>query len=239
VLAALALAPPGAADLPRSAPVALVPVLGGRPHAEAQRRLGLSAWAFLRGGGTASLAPAGMLGGSQAGARATYRIAGRERPLSLSLRASAPLERPRGVEAAAGLDWRPLARVPAHLIVERRQRLGRDGRSAFGATLYGGGEAMLGPLRLDGYAQAGIVGLARRDLFADGAARAALPLGLLRVGAGAWIAAQPGLSRLDLGPHAALRLPRLHAALSADWRFRAAGNARPGSGPALTLAADF
>jgi hypothetical protein len=44
-----------------------------------------------------------------------------------------------------------------------------------------------------------------------------------------------------MGPHAELRL-RLgtaNASLSADWRFRVAGNARPGSGPALTLATDF
>ena len=137
------------------------------------------------------------------------------------------------------MDWKPLPHVPIHLLVERRQRLAREGRSAFGATLFGGGERKLGPVRLDGYAQAGIVGLARRDLFADGAVRAALALGRLRLGAGAWAAAQPGLSRLDIGPHARLRLPVLRAALAVDWRFRAAGNARPGSGPAVTLGADF
>ena len=61
------------------------------------------------------------------------------------------------------------------------------------------------------------------------------------MGAGAWAAAQPGLSRLDLGPQAALRLPVAgHAmTLAADWRLRAAGNAAPGSGPTLTLTTDF
>jgi hypothetical protein len=182
-----------------------------------------------------------MLGGSQAGARATYRVAGRETPLALSLRVSSPLERPRGAEAAAGLDWQPLSRLPVHFLVERRQKLGREGRSAFGATVYGGGETKLGPLRIDGYGQVGVVGLKRRDLFADGAVRAGLPLGRFRLGAGAWAAAQPHISRVDMGPHAELRFPvrGAGASLSADWRFRVAGNARPGSGPALTLAADF
>jgi len=186
-----------------------------------------------------------MLGGSQAGLRATYRLAGCGAPLAAGLRVTAPIERPQGAEVAAGLDWQPSSRLPVHLLVERRQRLGREGRSAFGATVYGGiAEAKLGPLRLDSYGQAGIVGLKARDLFADGGLRAALPLGpagRLRVGAGAWAAAQPRVSRVDVGPHAELRLPlgRANASLSADWRFRVAGNARPGSGPALTLATDF
>ena len=203
------------------------------------RRWSLSAWAFLRRGGADALAPGGMLGGSQSGVRGTYRVAGGAAPLALSLRLTVPVDRPRGAEAAAGLDWKPLRGLPVHVLVERRQRLGPEGRSAFGATVYGGGETRIGSLRIDGYAQAGMVGLRRRDLFADGGVRAALPVGRLRVGAGAWAAAQPGVARVDLGPHAALRLAPLNAALSADWRFRIAGNARPGSGPAVTLAADF
>ena len=222
-VAPLASAPPG---------LAVPTVRGSRPWA-------VSAWAFVRRGGGATLAPGGILGGSQAGVRATYRIAGNEAPLAVSLRVTVPVERPRGAEAAAGVDWKPIARLPVHLLLERRQRLGAEGRSAFGVTVYGGGEAKLGPLHVDGYAQAGIVGARRRDLFADGGVRAAVPLGPLRLGAGAWAAAQPGTSRIDVGPHAALRLRPLNAAVLADWRFRVAGSARPGSGPALTLAADF
>jgi len=219
----------------RGLPPDLAPAL----HPGGSRRWGLSAWAFLRRGGADALAPGGMLGGSQSGVRGTYRVAGGAAPLALSLRLTVPVDRPRGAEAAAGLDWKPLRALAVHVLVERRQRLGPEGRSAFGTTVYGGGETRIGPLRIDGYAQAGMVGLKRRDLFADGGVRAALPVGRLRVGAGAWAAAQPGVARVDLGPHAALRLPPLNAALSADWRFRIAGNARPGSGPAVTLAADF
>jgi hypothetical protein len=94
--------------------------------------------------------------------------------------------------------------------------------------------------RLEAYGQAGVVGARSRDLFADASARAARPIGGgISLGAGVWGAAQPGVARLDFGPSATLRLPRLGASLSAEWRFRAAGRAQPGSGPALTLITDF
>ena len=226
---------PAAAMHAAQLPVATPGVFAPPPAA---KTWSLSAWAFVRREGSVPLAPGGMLGGSQAGVRGTWRIAG---PVAASLRLTSPLASARGAEAAVGLDWRPHPRLPIHLLVERRQKIGREGRSAFDATLYGGGEARLGPLRIDGYAQAGIVGLKRRDLFADGGARAAMPVGPLRLGAGAWAAAQPHVSRVDAGPHAELRLPVAggSASLSADWRFRLAGNARPGSGPAITLAAGF
>lgn len=221
-------------------PVALPP----GPAPASTRRWSLSAWTFVRRGDSAALAVGGLLGGSQAGTRLTYRLnRDRARPLALSVRVSAPLRRAAGAEAALGLDWRPLGRLPVHLLAERRQALGRDGRTAFGVTFYGGvGDAPLGPFRIDAYAQAGIVGARSRDPFADGSLRLSLPLGAVaRVGAGAWAAAQPGLSRLDLGPQAALRLPVAGRplTLAADWRVRVAGNARPGSGPTLTLATDF
>jgi hypothetical protein len=222
-------------------PVPTLPALAAAAWDAPGRRLSLSGWLFVRHGGTRALAPGGALGGSQAGARATYRLAGRQSPLALSLRVSSPLPSADGAEAAAGIDWKPLGRAPLHLLVERRQKLGPDGRSAFAATVYAGGETKLGPLRIEGYGQAGIVGAKRRDLFADGGVRAGVSVGRLRVGGGIWGAAQPGVSRLDVGPTAALRLGvgRAAASLSADWRFRIVGNARPGSGPALTLAAGF
>jgi hypothetical protein len=65
--------------------------------------------------------------------------------------------------------------------------------------------------------------------------------GGVRLGPGAWAAAQPGLARVDLGPQASFRLPLAgrNVTVAADWRQRLAGNARPGSGPTLTLATDF
>jgi hypothetical protein len=210
---------------------------------ERRSRWSLSAWLFARRGrDETALVPGGTLSGSQAGGRLTYRLGGRPGGLALSLRGYAPLSNRRAAEAAAGLDWKPLGFLPLRLLGERRQALGRDGRSAFSITAYGGLDALrVGPLRLDAYGQAGIVGVRRRDLFADGAARLTFPIGRLRVGAGAWAAAQPGVSRIDAGPHADLTLPVANgfATLSADWRFRLAGGARPGSGPAITLSTGF
>ena len=100
---------------------------------------------------------------------------------------------------------------------------------------------MPGGLRAEAHAQAGMVGLRSRDLFVDAVARVAVPLGPVELGGGAWAAAQPGASRIDAGPSVSWRLPVRGNALrlQADWRFRVAGDAAPGSGPALTLAADF
>lgn len=190
-----------------------------------------------------ALAPGGTLGGSQAGARILYRV-NRDpaQPLALSARVYVPLHRIQGAEAAAGIDWQPVARLPVHILAERRQALGDDGRSAFAATLYGGISRRLPHgLRIEAYGQAGVVGVRARDLFADGAARIAAPAGPVEIGGALRGAAQPGAARLDAGPELSVRIRAGLAALrlSADWRFRIAGGARPDSGPALTLAADF
>jgi hypothetical protein len=210
----------------------------------APRRWSLSAWSFVRSGGSTALAAGGLLGASQAGARFTHRLnRDHSRPLALSFRLSAALQRTPAAEAALGLDWRPDRRLPVHVLAERRQALSREGRSAFAITVHGGvSDAPVGPFRLDAYGQAGLVGTRSRDPFGDGALRLSLPMGSrVRLGAGVWAAAQPGLSRLDLGPQAAIRLPVAGraATLAADWRIRVAGDANPGSGPALTLATDF
>lgn len=199
----------------------------------------VSAWFLIRREDGPGLAPGGTLAGSQAGARLSYRLGG---GVSLSARVYAPLRRPVGAEVAAGVAWRPAAAIPVDLLAERRQALGREGRSAFSITAQGGRSlALPGGLRLDAYAQAGIVGLRSRDAFVDGAARLAAPVGAVEIGAAAWGGAQPGISRLDAGPTLSWRLPVRGVALrvAADWRFRIAGDAAPGSGPALTLAADF
>jgi hypothetical protein len=198
----------------------------------------------MRGEREAALAPGGTLGGSQGGLRLLYRLNGDPaRPFALSARLYSPASSLRGAEVAVGLDWKPSARLPVHVLAERRQPIGRDGRSAFAVALHGGVDER--PLalgfRLDAYGQAGVVGARSRDLFADGAARVTLPVRGLRVGAGIWGGAQPGVSRLDAGPHASVRLPIAgeQVRLAAEWRLRIAGDARPGSGPVLTLGTDF
>ena len=210
-------------------------------------RLSVSAWAFVRGGGGPQLAPGGTLGGSQMGGRFSYRLNGNPaRPLSLSGRLYSPLNRPQAAEVALGVEWKPVAAVPVRLLAERRQALGQEGKSAFSVLAHGGVAdlKLAGPLRVNAYAQAGIVGLRSRDLFADGSAVVGLPLddrGILAVGAGAWAAAQPGTSRLDVGPSLSVRVPVADRSIrvSADWRVRIKGKASPGSGPALTIGTDF
>ncbi|MDQ8756654.1 hypothetical protein RCO27_10455 [Sphingosinicella sp. LHD-64] len=210
-------------------------------------RWSASAWLLFRGDAAApALVPGGTLGASQAGVRLLYRLSGKSGPLvRMSGRVYAPLRQRSGAEAAIGIDWQPVRHVPVFLLAERRQALGDSGRSAFSLTLYGGRSADL-PLgfRLDSYAQTGIVGFRSRDLFVDGAIqvrRPVGPVGPVEIGAGAWGAAQPGAARLDIGPQISARLPveRANLRVSADWRFRIAGDAAPGSGPALTLGADF
>lgn len=200
----------------------------------------LSAWTFVRRGSEAQLAAGGQLGGSQAGARVLFRLT---EQVALSGRVSTPLRRARGTEAALGIEVQPVRSLPVRILVERRQAIGEDGRSAFALLAYGGvsDRPVFGPLLLDAYAQAGMVGVESRAAFADGAVRLSLPVTeRLSVGAGAWGAAQPGVARLDVGPQSSYRLPIGRGArISAEWRVRVSGDARPGSGPALTLATDF
>jgi len=232
---------PGPATAPLSAPGQGALTLGPEAaSAPLQRRWSASAWLLLRDErGRAALVPGGTLGGSQTGARLRYEMGG---GWALSGRVYLPLRRRRGAEAAVGLEWRPSPRIPLRLLAERRQDLGGEGRSAFALSVHGGlGRDLPRGLRIDAYGQAGVVGTDARDPFADGSVRLSAPVGPLELGAGAWGGAQPGARRLDAGPSVSYRLPVSGAALrvQVDWRFRVAGDAAPGSGPALTLGADF
>jgi hypothetical protein len=207
-------------------------------------RLSVSAWAIVRGEAGPGLASAGQLGGSQAGVRARYDLGS---GFAAGVRVSAPLHSSRGKEAAVALDWRLVRRVPLTVTIERRVGLDRGGRDAFAAGMFGGFDTSLPfGLRADGYAQAGVVGLKRRDAYVDGALRVERTLvgsGRFRLaaGAGSWGGAQPGASRLDVGPQIIAHVPVGSGGLriAAEWRERLAGDARPGSGPSLSIGADF
>ena len=204
-------------------------------------RLQLSAWALLRGRpGPASLASGGTLGGSQGGARLTYLITP---GIAASLRSTSPIGGGRGGEIAAGIRVTPIRSIPISLTAERRHAIGRfgGGRSAFALFLEGGVYQRPMPLgfELDAYAQAGVVGARRRDLFADGGYTLTRPLfGRFSAGFGMWGGIQPGLYRVDAGPRLSMRV-RNTMRVHLDYRQRLAGNAEPGSGPVLTLAGDF
>lgn len=207
-------------------------------------RLQLSSWALLRNqqpnvAGSRSLASGGQLGASQAGARLVYNF---NRQLAISARISSEVGR-RGGEVAAGIRVRPLVGLPVWLTAERRQAVGRfgGGRSDFAIFAEGGLYQRPLPWRfsLDTYLQAGVVGLKARDLFVDGALAVTRPVYRnFSAGFGIWGGAQPGLARLDAGPRVTMQVRR-GVKVHADWRQKLAGNARPDSGPALTLAGDF
>ena len=207
-------------------------------------RLQLSTWALLRSqqtgvAGSQSLAAGGQLGASQAGARLIYNL---NRRLALAARLSSPVGK-RGGEGAVGVRIQPLLDIPVWLTAERRQAIGKygGGRNDFALFLEGGLYEHPLPWRfsLDTYLQGGVVGLKSRDLFIDGGLTVTRPIyKKFSAGFGIWGGAQPGLARLDVGPRVTMRV-RNNIKVHFDWRQKVAGNARPGSGPALTLAGDF
>ncbi|WP_338466758.1 hypothetical protein RXV95_14630 [Novosphingobium sp. ZN18A2] len=206
-----------------------------------------------RDGGEAALLPgAPGYGGSQAGAVLRYRLhdGGRAAPY-LYARVSGALGRPGGDrDVAAGIGVRPVPSMPLRLLAEARvtQSTGKA-RVRPAATVV----TELAPQRLpmgvkaEVYAQAGYVGgkgaTAFFDLQAVADKRVAATGGNmeLRLGGGAWAGGQRGAARLDLGPRASarLRVQGTASRVAFDWRFRVAGNARPGSGPAITVSAGF
>ena len=202
-----------------------------------------SAWLLAReGSGATPLATGGTLGGSQVGARLNWRPTAA--PLILTVRASAALAR-RDSEIAPGIGIQGKA---GGIILEQRLPLERGRRSRPALVVFGGFGDKAGPLgfRYDGYAQAGAVGVNKPALFADGALRMereVVAVDRVRIGAGAgvWGAAQPRLSRLDVGPQLVAHLPIGGRAVraSAEYRVRVAGNVRPDSGFTFTLGTDF
>jgi hypothetical protein len=227
-------APPG--TLPESTTPAMLPI-----SAPPVSRWSASGWFVTRRGAPAA---GTMLGGDQIGLRIAYALTGGQQ-LRAYLRGTAPLSVP-GREVAVGIEWQPTD-LPLRLVGEHR--FGLDGiRGGPAIAVTGGVNAADLPLdlELDAYGQAGAVWRGRIDPFADGALRvthevASIGKARLSLGGGIWGAAQRDAARLDVGPSAVATLPLAGqpVKLSIDWRQRVAGNARPGSGPALTLGADF
>lgn len=237
-------APQDPTDTPAPTVVASLPAA-----AKTTSRWSLTGWMLWRHEASPSLAQAPLLGGSQGGIRLDYRLWSQDtRSLALYGRLTRALERPFAEEAALGIVLRPVKGVPVSLMAERRQKLGAGGRTGFAFLAAGGiGPRLVAPrLEIEGYAQAGVVTTPDALGFGDG--RLALTYRLtprsgpdLALGLGVSGGAQPGAARLDIGPELRLRLPVAggHVRLSAEWRQRIAGAARPASGPAIGLVADF
>lgn len=207
-----------------------------------------AAWLLWRprGANPGGAITTGQLGGSQAGLRVDYDLTPRAASRTVAYgRLTSALQRPAAPEAAVGLSLQPVRAIPVSVAVERRIALGAGARNANAVMAAGGfGPVAITPTVLaEGYGQAGVVGFKRGDAFIDGKFSLSTPLAQspLRVGAAVSGGAQPGASRLDIGPEVQFRLPLPHvgARIAVEWRERIAGQARPGSGLAITLAADF
>lgn len=205
-------------------------------------------WLLWRPGGPTNVntIAQGRLGGSQAGLRVEYELTPRASSRTVAYgRVTSALQRPAAPEAAVGVSIQPFRAIPVSLAAERRIALGQDGRNANAVMAVGGfGPSAIAPsIAAEGYAQAGIVGFRRGDMFIDGKLSLLSPIDRtsVRIGAALSGGAQPGVNRVDIGPELQVRLPlpKVAARVAVEWRQRIAGNARPGSGLAITLAADF
>lgn len=204
-----------------------------------------SAWLVLRGGdrSVAGLTR-GQLGGGQAGLRIAYAL-GASRALAAVARITSPTRGP-GREAAFGLEWRP-TELPVRLVAEQRAMIdGGRGGPALGVIGGFGPAPLAAGFDLESYAQGGAVWRTRTEPFVEGALRLAYPVAMagparIDLGLGLSGGAQREAVRLDVGPSVGVRVPVAGRSvrLSIDWRQRVAGDARPGSGVALTLGGDF
>jgi hypothetical protein len=189
-----------------------------------------------------------VLGGGQSGASLAYSLDPlARRPLAVFGRiyaaheAAASLD-PATAQAAIGLRWQVAPGVA--IAAERLIAIGAATSGDWNLRLAAGAEHRLGAVALDGYGEAGIRG--NGDVYAGGATHARLPIArlgsvALAAGPGAWGSVQVAgstVGRLDLGAGVVARLPA-GVSISGDWRWRVAGNAAPGSGPAVTIAMAF
>jgi hypothetical protein len=234
---------PSAMQLDRAREVSIVPPIPGRlPSAS---RWSGSAWLVLRDGrGLGSSFGGSQLGGAQTGVRIAYAV-DRSQRVALVSRLTSPLHGT-GREASIGVEWRPTP-LPIRFIVEHRFALdGGKGGPAVGVIAGTGPAPLARGLDLETYGQAGVIRRDRTEPFAEGAARLTrrvTHVGHLKLdlGIGAWGAAQRGAQRVDVGPSIGVTLPVANRTIRAigDWRQRVAGHASPGSGPTLTIGADF
>lgn len=205
-------------------------------------------WLVIRSGPGSATAP--HYGDSQTGGvvRVPLGRAGSVRAAGY-LRASAALRMP-GAELATGLALRPAGGLPLQLAAEVRAQ--QDGarltvRPAVGLATGIAVRDLPRSLSLAAFVQAGWVGGPGRTAYAEGVVRLDRARGAStdagpRVGLGIWMAGQRGVQRLDVGPAMTIPLPDstgMALRVEASWRQRLAGNAAPGSGPAILLAASF
>lgn len=215
-------------------------------------------WLLMRAGsGAAAQAPgAASYGASQAGAIVRYRF-GKGEPQDAYgyLRTSLAINAPgKDKELALGFGVRPVRRLPVRVLMEARlqdtSRSSMRVRPVATVITEIPWQRLPRGFRLEAYGQAGYAGGQYATPFFDAQALIDHPVrGLvprnndLRAGIGTWSGGQEGAVRLDIGPRVAFRLEGGQligpTRVALDWRFRVAGNARPGSGPTMTVTSAF
>ena len=170
----------------------------------------------------------------------------RPQSLALLVRAAVAHDDLHERELALGVRWHPIANVPVTISAERRFR--PDRRDALALYVAGGVSDVVLPLKLraESFVQAGVVSGKQAGPFFDVFVRADRKVADIQgvqfhAGAGAWAGGQRDAARLDIGPSLRTDFPVRNARvrLNVDWRFRVAGDATPGNGPALTLSTGF
>ncbi len=223
---------------------------------QSARRLQYYAYSFWRSGqpGADQIAPAAQYGGSQSGIIANYRLTDHGGGgggvggggLSLLVRAAATPGKFSDEELAVGLRWQPFKSLPINISAERRIRTKSADQFAVYAAGSAGDVPLILGLRGRGFAQAGVIPARQPNIFFDAGMRAETKLldsgkSAVSIGLGGWAGGQRGASRFDIGPtiRGDVGLGRNRLDISADWRFRVGGNARPGHGPAVTISTGF
>lgn len=216
-------------------------------------RWAADAWLLVRQGGSgpllASVDPASY-GSNQIGAVVRYSLAPSSalQPQAYA-RASKALVPGGESEAAAGVSIGLARSFPLRVHGELRvtDRPGGTEVRPAAFVVTGLPRRKVGPMiEAEGYLQAGYVGGDYATGFVDGRAIVEAPVirserGQVAIGGGVWGGAQRGAARLDLGPTASATLSTGRTTLrgSVDYRLRVAGDAVPGDGLAVTLAASF
>lgn len=218
----------------------------------------VDAYSLIRSGGAGLVSDRPLLGGGQSGVRFGYTpdpLA--RRPIELFGRLALAHDwldpNRRSAQATVGTAWMPLGRDGPAIGAERLIAIGGAARDAWAIRVSGGAwhaaDAKL-PVDLSAYAEAGIVGSRSRDGFAGAQALALYPVATregtrLGLGGGVWGSLQDSearaASRLELGPGVQLsqRIGKGTVELRGEYRFRIAGEAAPGSGPAVTITTRF
>ncbi len=216
---------------------------------------------LLRDAGATGPLVSPVLGGGQVGANLAYTIDPLARhPFAVVARFDTALRTRKGAllspgldggsaQAAIGIRWMAYSGVT--ISAERLQALGHDARSDWTLRVAAGAAQAAtaqGHADWSAYAAAGVLG--NGDSYAGAQARLAMrltPAGAIALVAGpaAWGSIQRTAAsttdRVDIGPSVQMRVNTggIGFDVSADYRARIAGNAAPGSGPAITVSARF